>query len=605
MANKSSDSLEIIEEIREGYELLYQNTDSGASILRQAHLKSMALSDSLLIGKTTMNLGIMYFFIGELDSSLSNLQNALAILKNIDSVEYVRTLVNYNTILINTDNLEAALPYLDECIQLCEKMGRWRNLALSYSNKGHIYSQTGDYQKALRFYKLSAIVAKENGFNRQVALEYGNISIQFDNLGIIDSAMFYQEESIKIFEEIEDYFNLSNAYTNVSTLIEDINERVEVLQKGEDAALKGRNLLMEVRAVAALVECHVELNNTDAVREKLSRLEALIKQDQYDPETQLHVYESFSKGYAHIDAFQKAFDNQSKFIHLNDSVNSVERTMNIQEIEEKYQNEVLNSKNTELLKDNAIKEQKAAEQKVWILGLGFSAAFLALLVLLFNRRKLLLEKRQIIMEKNINDIEQKALKSQINTHFIFNALDIARGFIQSNEMDKAQRHLNELTKLIRLTLENASETIVSIDDEILCLKAYVEVCRMVNGSDFETQFVIPKNMDFESVGIPPLLIQPFVENAIVHGLSDIEVKGELKVIFKVKEHILTCEIQNTLSSSKKSEKQDYKKKSMGMEITKERISNNNKESGVSNEIEIFQVNNLNIVKFSLALTHMY
>lgn len=209
------------------------------------------------------------------------------------------------------------------------------------------------------------------------------------------------------------------------------------------------------------------------------------------------------------------------------------------------------------------------------------------------------------MDKVISDLNQKALKSQINTHFIFNALDVTRRFITNNQFTEAQTHLAEVTKLIRLTLENASDKVISLEDEINCLRAYLEVCHMLYPGKFEYKIQVDDHIEQDALGIPPLLIQPFVENAVVHGAFSENQKGKIHLGFVSQGNVITCEIRNTISSSPKNESNPYKRKSMGMDITQQRIRNNNEPHNVSSQIQFDQKEGVITVQFSLYADYLY
>ena len=172
-------------------------------------------------------------------------------------------------------------------------------------------------------------------------------------------------------------------------------------------------------------------------------------------------------------------------------------------------------------------------------------------------------------------LEQKALLAQMNPHFIFNALNSIQSFLLYNENELAERYLLKLSKLIRLTLTNSRETEITIQKEIESLQMYLELEQMRFKNRFEFHFEISLSKEELNRFVPPMLIQPFAENAILHGFKGLENGGRIELNFKqVKSNKLIVEIKdNGLGYANiKSNTKDSDHKSYGTQITSERLS---------------------------------
>jgi len=178
-------------------------------------------------------------------------------------------------------------------------------------------------------------------------------------------------------------------------------------------------------------------------------------------------------------------------------------------------------------------------------------------------------------KRQIEKLEQKALLAQMNPHFIFNSLNSIQSFLVYNENDLAEKYLQMLSQLIRMTLNNSRESEVTIRQEIDVLKKYIELEKMRFKDRFDFEFIISlTHIDLQRY-IPPMLIQPFVENAIIHGFKGLDRAGKLEVNFKelVENRLVVVVRDNGIGYDSKDKNllaSDHK--SYGMQITSERLS---------------------------------
>ena len=135
-----------------------------------------------------------------------------------------------------------------------------------------------------------------------------------------------------------------------------------------------------------------------------------------------------------------------------------------------------------------------------------------------QRELLLAEKRRSQHDKELLELEAKALRAQMNPHFIFNCLNSIKSLIQDNEMDKGVTYLTTFSKLIRTLFNNADKKEISLYDEIETCKLYLQLETMRFDSKFSYNVNIDETIDLKSTSVPALIIQPFIENAIWHGI---------------------------------------------------------------------------------------
>jgi sensor histidine kinase YesM len=184
------------------------------------------------------------------------------------------------------------------------------------------------------------------------------------------------------------------------------------------------------------------------------------------------------------------------------------------------------------------------------------------------------EKAKSEMQQQATELEMQALRAQMNPHFIFNCLNSINRFIINNDGLQAADYLTKFAKLIRIVLEQSGKPLVPLEDELKCLQLYMDL----EALRFETPFQYKINCNgtnISSVMIPTLLIQPFVENAIWHGLQGNRHKiGKIDINMHVQDNILHCKICDNgigRTSTAIKDKMASGKTSMGIKLTEHRL----------------------------------
>ena len=188
------------------------------------------------------------------------------------------------------------------------------------------------------------------------------------------------------------------------------------------------------------------------------------------------------------------------------------------------------------------------------------------------------------------EVEMTALRAQMNPHFLFNTMNSINHYILKKDPDKASHYLTKFSRLIRQVLNNSKSKLVSLDDELEWLRLYVEMEQMRFSNSFDFKIHIGKSIQEFKFSIPPLLLQPYVENAIWHGLMSKKEKGELCVSIIIKKNKLVISIRDNgigrSASALLKSPYDSKKKSLGMRLTRERLNLINKIYKSDTNVEI-------------------
>lgn len=186
------------------------------------------------------------------------------------------------------------------------------------------------------------------------------------------------------------------------------------------------------------------------------------------------------------------------------------------------------------------------------------------------------EKQKSLIQKRIVETKLEALQSQMNPHFTFNAMNSIQNYIIDNDIDNALMYLGEFAKLIRKTLDNSSQPFITLSEEISYLKSYIalENMRHNNSIDVEINY---DAIDIQELDIPPMLIQPFVENVFVHAFKSEHTNPKLTITFSVKDNFLSCKIIDN-GSGMSDTLSGQMHKSKGMLLVTERLNLLNKTS---------------------------
>ncbi len=190
-------------------------------------------------------------------------------------------------------------------------------------------------------------------------------------------------------------------------------------------------------------------------------------------------------------------------------------------------------------------------------------------------QKLESERTKADLQQQATELEMQALRAQMNPHFVFNSLNSINRFILQNNKTQASEYLTKFSRLVRLILQNSQQALIPLESELESLKLYLELEAARFDHHFEFKIKVDTELETDIINVPPLIIQPFTENAIWHGLMHKEEKGKLEIELFQEDDMLCCKITDDGVGRKKAAELKSKSasthKSMGMQITASRI----------------------------------
>ena len=223
-------------------------------------------------------------------------------------------------------------------------------------------------------------------------------------------------------------------------------------------------------------------------------------------------------------------------------------------------------------------------QSIWLIGF-LGALGILLSALYFNSRynslKLNTERdrNKLIQENKMLTLQQKALQLQMNPHFVFNALNSIQGLIANEENQKARRYLQEFSTMMRSVLNQSREETILLSDEVKYLKSYLNLEQMANNNKFDWDVEVESDVE-DDIRIPTMIIQPFVENAILHGVKTLKARrGNIQLKFEMSGSKIQCKVvDNGIGRKATALLKSSNHKSVAIDVVKERLSSKLKTS---------------------------
>lgn len=229
--------------------------------------------------------------------------------------------------------------------------------------------------------------------------------------------------------------------------------------------------------------------------------------------------------------------------------------------------------NVEPLAELKIRDTSWPWASPWLIAsmVGLTGFVVFLLFRFFLSRS----RKEALLRAQVSELERSALQAQMNPHFIFNSLNSIQSYIANNENDKANRFLAKFSRLIRAMLNNSRSAKITLQEEIDSLTLYLELEKMRFKEKFDFEIMVDEDLDPSEIKLPPLLIQPYLENAIIHGLAQTRSQGKINLYYLLDGNYLLATVTDNGIGIEQSKKQKSGKeslhKSVGMSITQKRL----------------------------------
>lgn len=473
-----------------------------------------------------------------------------------DTVEQIRVYNNLNYLHMLTGQHDLSLQYAHEGIRLLELMKQRQTLPVrmtSFGNKssdwveaylntniGQINMKVGNYREALVYYQRALKSIEASGDKVYYANALNDMAQAYRQLGQYDQAVSYCEKAIAVNKEIDNAYGIGLNYQilgdiyarteNLGDAQELLEEGMELLQKTDDIAAQAMTLLslagLEIRsgqadkASASLDKCYdlINLSNDLGIRSLYHFYRYKLDSLNGDDQGALAHYRQYHE-----------LDKQIIDIRLNQRMAEIQTSFEMQRREQ--ENKLLRSEN-EVQK---IRIQQGRTNLALLCGF-FTLAFIITLLIVRHQR--------LVTQNKIIELKQQNLNQQMNPHFVYNCLTSIQSFIFHHDAEKSLEYLSKFSKLMRKILESSQNQYMSVQDEIEMLALYLKLEAIRFRGKFEYNITVDERIDPVLLKIPSLLIQPFVENSLWHGIQNKDGKGSIHVSFNLLEKSIFCAIED-------------------------------------------------------------
>lgn len=475
-------------------------------------------------------------------------------LNKLICIDYMNYYLDRSNLTYYSAMYDQALVSANKALKIADSCGLDKIEVLSI--KAGVYNALGKYEEAVNeLKKSSALAITQKDFDSiDLCVAYFNIGVIYGNIGEYDSSNLYLNKSKEIYKYPNVYVILCNNLMKMGASDKEIDQYF-------DSATYYYNIESSpsLSNMYNILACQYysrkgEYGTSIIYAEKLIKY-GLEKSEIY---TIKSGYQQ--KLYAILGDSLRLLDD---FIKYNDSIRNQEVLDKTIELETKFKTAEKEQTITKL--NSKVQQQEIDSLKLrnYIL-FGGIGVILLIVYILFARRV----KRRKLRAK-VEELRRQALKLQMNPHFFFNSLNSVNNFIVKNEKIEAQKFLTGFSRLMRLTLENSQEDLIPIQKEKEFLERYIDLEKQ-RLKNFD--YTIEIDESIETNLIPSFLIQPLVENSILHGFRDIDYKGELFISFSKKDDKIRLVVRDNGKGKNNSSKKDTNHKSYATKILKDRIA---------------------------------
>mgnify|MGYP001806106053 CR=1 FL=1 len=493
-----------------------------------------------------------------------------------DTVRAANVKINIGMDFNNQGKYEEALKIELEALDLRLQCGDSTNLATYYQHIGEVYKQLGIRDK----WKSSLETARRLAENPKYASFATQIGILNDFGGICEAEKRY-DEAISIYQEMyarsktKDYLNgMGTALANLSPVYLALNQPQKALESTLEALRiqeKRENEYGRLTAYNQLGEIYLVLGHDNLSRENFLRGLSLAKDKDYVHERKISV-DGLYRVARKMGNWKEALGYHENLIQLKDSLQNIELQEKLTDIESKYQTEKMVQQIALLNRENVLKNARLKSQRMVLWGGILLVVFAGSLLFLIVRQR----RRQLQAKQN--ELEQKLLRSQMNPHFIFNSLGAIQSFMMKNDGRKAAFYLSSFSSLMRSILKNSREEWITLQEEKQTLENYLNLHQLRLGEKLSFSVSVASDLEPESLILPPMLIQPFVENALVHGIEPLAENGQITISFSQENEQLKITVEDNGKGIENGEKRENHT-SYALRIFEERVANLKRTTG--------------------------
>ena len=480
------------------------------------------------------------------------------------------TLNNIGLIFHDTGRFQESVPYYYKSIDLKLELHELKSLTATYENLGTSFLKLSEYTRAMEMYYKALKISEDEGDIARTAMTYQNMGILHHYQGNNRYALELFEKAKEIQRVMNDKVALVHLDNNIGLALMELKRHKEALQNFEECLTLSRGIKYNAGILTSANNIGRILTRMNKLPDALSTFKECLELAgaESDYSAQCTAASNIGEIYLMCKDYSNAYKymNQALLLSRKIGAKNIEaeifkRLSWLYECMKKPARALQYHKRYDKLKNSIINIQNAND------------------ISQLQTKYELDKKEEQVQRARLLQVESelKALRAQMNPHFIFNSLNAIQRYIWKNDPEKATSYLASFAKLIRLVLENSRDTYVSLERDLEALDYYIQLESLRFENEFTYEIICDPEIDKEGIRVPPLILQPYVENAIIHGLHPSKKACALKIEITINaEDTLFITIKDNgvgrlRPVAEKVALQNGSKKSLGMEVTQQRL----------------------------------
>ncbi|WP_243835250.1 tetratricopeptide repeat-containing sensor histidine kinase [Maribacter spongiicola] len=546
------------------------------------YIEQISTTKKYLPGETyaLIKLGNIYRELAIYPKALELYQKALERSTEADNIELrIYALNMLSTVYRRTDAIKSALDYSQEALELAETITEpnielKKSITISLNSIGGIYQMLEQYDLAIEKYERSMTLQKESEDKQGLAISHQNLGECYEFQGKLEPALKNFRKAL-VYNEIIDSnrgkiicnYSIAHVYVHMGK----VQEAITILENNLLKAISLSDQKIITTIYINLGWALIRLGDYDAAETNLESGLDLATSNEFNSEI-AEANKFLSELWIKRDDYQKGM------LYFKESRKYEERitnSLNLRYVNDmilRYESQIRANQLERLAEENESVRLKLKNNRTMLLIIGI------FLILLVGILYILYRQNQLNAEKKLLTLEQSMLRSQMNPHFLFNSLNSIKLYIINNEKKNAVHYLNKFSKLVRKILEASSQREISLAEELETVALYMNIENIRFSNEINFVIEIKDEIDTHNIKIPSLILQPFLENALWHGLSSKDGAKNIDLVVKKGksgfiEIIITDNGVGRDAAEKIKDGKFLKRKSVGIDITKERLAN--------------------------------
>ncbi len=531
--------------------------------------------------------------------------------KHLTAIEKIDTLNFIGKQAVKNQHFAEAERYFYKALSLAKNTGSIESQAKMHNNIGIIEDTKGNFIKALEHYKEALKFYEQTDDKEGIEKVYNNIGIVYEELNMYDKALEYfkQSLSLKVDKKKKNFLSIAGTYNNIGIIYENhfhksdsaisyyrlalTNYQIAGYQNGKGKVCSNIGLLhfrqKEYRkadscfsaayaiftknnnknGIASVLfykaNLEIENNHLENAINYLNRAFNISNNLQLN-KLQKNILKAYSLTYEKMHNSDSALIYYKRYQHLSEELLNMKKLEKVKILEQKMTIDHKNFEINLLKKDKEIGDLRQTRQDILIVTL----IILLISIIIISYQQAHRKKTQTEIE--LKKAKTRLLRTQMSPHFIFNSLMSIQSFLIEGDVKGASKFLTLLARLMRLLLTYSNESYITIEQEVEVTEYFLATEKLRFGDKLDYKIEVDNSIDKYNTFIPPLMIQPALENAIVHGIMPCKEQGKLSVCFKVTSENLIVEIEDNGVGYKSIKSKDKSgRKSFSTDIIKERI----------------------------------